>query len=152
MMLDQQPNISFQGCTNAYVYSREWACNQPPMTLAVSCGVGGIKHVAFVDTGATWSIVGGDLVQEFSDFLAPTGDSITLNSRHGSSTGEIHNLRLTLWGQNTSDFDISVKALVLPEWPGPPLVLGLRGCLEHFKWALDPGMNAGEQPRFYFGA
>jgi len=34
---------------------------------------------------------------------------------------------------------------VSPDWPGP-LVLGWKGCLERFRFALDPN-----EERFYFG-
>jgi hypothetical protein len=33
----------------------------------------------------------------------------------------------------------------VPDWPGPT-VLGWRGCLDRFRWAIDP-----DDEVFYFG-
>ena len=44
----------------------------------------------------------------------------------------------------------AVMAVWATRWPGP-LVLGSGGLFERVRFALDPGVNAGES-LFYFGA
>ena len=123
------------------------------VTVAVQCQ---IEHFeldcfAFLDTGAEWSMIGGDTAALLEAHLGPPIRSLTMSTRLGRVFGELHRVSITLLadpGQG-SDLTIESTSFVSEEWEGP-VVLGYRGFLERMRFALDPGIIPGEQI-FYFG-
>jgi hypothetical protein len=118
--------------------------------VGVHCRIHNFEEsdIALLDTGAQWSIIGGEVAQEFKDYPIEMRD-ITLKSRYGDITGNLIVANITLLADDGSDLSIESRILVSKDWPGP-VVLGFRGFLEKLRIALDPGIADGEQV-FYFG-
>lgn len=104
-----------------------------------------------MDTGAEWSVIGGDTAQILEDELDSPTVSFAMSTRLGRIHSSLHRINISLLaGENGGD-DLAVDSSVFvsKEWDGP-IVLGYRGFLERIRFALDPGVVAGEQ-MFYFG-
>lgn len=119
--------------------------------VAVSCRVEHLGvHRAMVDTGAQWSVIGGELAQALESAALETVGTMAMTTRLGTINGELCAVSITLVAQEGDDLAIEATALVAPDWTGPPVVLGHRGLLEKVRFALDPGVTQGDQ-WLYFG-
>jgi len=118
--------------------------------VGVHCRIDDFEEsdIALLDTGAQWSIAGGEVAQEFEDYPIEVRD-VTLKSRYGDITGNLVISRITLLADDGSDLSMESTIFISKDWPGP-IVLGFRGFLEKLRIALDPGIRDGEQV-FYFG-
>ena len=101
-----------------------------------------------MDTGANWSVVGGETAQEFAQHPIEC-PGIELRTGYGKIRGDLVRSRITLIADEGGDLSIETTIFVSEDWPGP-VVLGFRGFLEKLRIALDPGVRPGEQA-FYFG-
>ena len=121
------------------------------LTVAVPCRVVGLPFEiqALLDTGAAWSIIGGDLADLLVANLGPTGQTMILATRLGRIRGVLHEMDVTLVAERGDDLVVSASILVAPGWMGP-VVLGYQGFLERIRFALDPGVSA-EAAWFFFG-
>jgi len=124
------------------------------VSVAVKCLIGSLREsdYALLDTGAEWSVIGGDTALKIEDELsAPIGSS-SISTRFGTIDGSLHHVNITLMavGENSGEnLTVESTVFVSEEWEGP-IVLGYRGFLERIRFALDPGVIPGEQI-FYFG-
>ena len=111
-----------------------------------------VTDVALCDTGADWSVVGGDTAELLEEYLGPQNELISMNTRFGLLEGYLRNLEIHLLADPGMGADVKVEStvLVIKEWPGPT-VLGFHGFLEKLRFALDPGV-APDQEIIYFGA
>lgn len=71
-------------------------------------------------------------------------------TRIGTFEGRLHRLGVTLVADQGEELFVQSTVLVVPAWPGPP-VLGYRGFLERIRIGLDPG-GTHEGPRLFFGS
>jgi len=118
--------------------------------VGVQCRIHDFEEIdmALLDTGAEWSMIGGDIAQEFDNY--PTAiPNITIKTRYGEIEGRLVTSSITLVADVGRDLLMESTIFVSEEWPGP-IVLGFRGFLEKLRIALDPGVRDGEQ-LFYFG-
>ncbi len=123
-----------------------------PVTVAVRCRIESLgSDIALLDTGAEWSVIGGDTAILLDDRLGQPIASSRISSRLGLIEGFLHHVNITLLAEKNSGDDLTIEstAFVSEEWEGPT-VLGYRGFLERIRFALDPGVIPGEQI-FYFG-
>jgi hypothetical protein len=122
------------------------------LIVAARCRLGtlDVDDLALVDTGAHWSVIGGDLAELVSADLGPLGEPVKMSTRLGTINGHLRRLTITLVADNGSDLQVSGTVLVAPEWTGPT-VLGYRGFFERVRIALDPGTEVDDQ-MMYFGA
>lgn len=121
------------------------------LPLAVRCRIGTLDILALLDTGAEWSVIGGETAQIIDDELgAPTG-SISMSTRVGKIAGTLRRSDITLPAEKGYGDDLTIESTVFvsEEWDGP-MVLGFRGFLERIRFAVDPGAFPDEQ-LFYFG-
>lgn len=120
-------------------------------TVAVRCRFGSLasEDLALLDTGAQWSVVGGELADILEDDFHEPGPTLGMKTRFGTYQGRLHRLSIQLVADSGSSLDVDATALVLPSWPGPP-VLGYRGFMERMRLALDPGVHSTDQ-WLYFG-
>ncbi|MDM8541408.1 hypothetical protein QUF90_09990 [Desulfococcaceae bacterium HSG9] len=109
------------------------------------------SEIALLDTGAEWSVIGGETAILLEEQLGSPIESSRMSTRLGLIDGFLHHVNITLLaGQNSGDnLTVESTVFVSEEWEGP-LVLGYRGFLEKIRFALDPGVVPGEQI-FYFG-
>lgn len=118
------------------------------LTITIPCRLESLDADlrGFVDTGARWSIIPGDIAQEAGlDLEGPGLGRATIHTRLGSFNGHLERsvLRLpTDWGEPLL---VDATWLICPDWCGP-VVLGWTGCLDRFQWGIQP-----EEGRFYFG-
>ena len=110
-----------------------------------------MKVVALLDTGAAWSILGGDIAEVLSEQVGPAVEPITLDTRRGKMTGHLHRMMVSLLAEpgKGNDLQVDSTVMVAPDWDGPP-VLGFRGFLERLRFALDPGTHPRSEV-IYFG-
>ena len=69
---------------------------------------------------------------------------LRVHSRFGIIEGRVERIPLRLPAADGDSLTVEATWFISPQWPGPN-VLGWRGCLERFRFALDPG-----EDRFYF--
>jgi hypothetical protein len=123
------------------------------LPIAVKCRVGNLEEtdLALLDTGAEWSVIGGETAKILEDELDLPTESFTMSTRLGRISGSLYRINISLLANKNEGYNLTVESsiFVSKEWNGP-IVLGYRGFLERIRFALDPGVVPGEQ-RFYFG-
>lgn len=138
------------GCSIYLVSSRVGHWRLP---IAVKCRLGNLEatDLALLDTGAEWSVLGGETAKILEDDLSLPTESFTMSTRLGRISGSLYRINISLVAEENSGYDLTVESsiFVSNEWEGP-IVLGYRGFLERIRFALEPGVVSGEQ-RFYFG-
>lgn len=122
------------------------------LVVAARCRLGtlGIDDLALLDTGAQWTVIGGELAGLLADQASDLGETVVMSTRLGRITGHFHRMNVTLVADDGLDLEIGATVLFAPEWTGP-VVLGYRGLLERVRLALDPGISNDDQ-WMYFGA
>ena len=124
------------------------------LSVAVNCRLGNLEvtDIALCDTGAEWSVVGGDTAELLEEYFGPPIRSVPMDTRFGRLVGDLRNLDIHLLADPDMGAGVKVEStvLVIKEWPGPT-VLGFHGFLEKLRFALDPGV-APDQEIIYFGA
>jgi hypothetical protein len=121
--------------------------------VAVECRIGSGKepYLALLDTGAEWSVIGGETAKILEDELDTPIEKLTMSTRLGRINGSLHRINIILLAEQNSGYDLTIDSSVFvsKDWLGP-IVLGYRGFLERIRFAIDPGVAPGEQ-MFYFG-
>ncbi len=119
--------------------------------VAVKCRLGNLKEsdTALLDTGAEWSVIGGETVKILEDQLGLPIESLSMSTRFGRIDGALHRMVISLPAYSGDGLTVESTVFISEEWEGP-IVLGYRGFLERIRFALDPGIVADEQ-FFYFG-
>lgn len=128
------------------------------LIVAVSCRFGSLigEVQALLDTGAQWSIVGGDMAEALKEDAEAEHDgddeaqNVKYATRLGSFDGRLHRVSVTLVADEGEELLVQSTILVIPAWRGPP-VLGYRGFLERIRIGLDPGGPIAG-PRLFFGS
>lgn len=117
------------------------------ISLAITCRVEQMEEGrAFVDSGADWSIIPGDLALEAGlDISGPGLGRARIETRLGVFDGHFERATLFLSADQGEYLDVAVTWLVIPEWYGP-LTIGWTGGLDRFRWGIDP-----VEERFHFG-
>lgn len=123
------------------------------LPLAVRCRIGtmDLDYLALLDTGAEWSVIGGETAMILEDELGSPTESFSMSTRLGKIIGALYRINITLLAENNCGHDLTIESSVFvsEEWDGP-IVLGFRGFLERIRFAVDPGMVPDEQ-LFFFG-
>jgi hypothetical protein len=120
------------------------------LTVVVSCVIEGLPFEidALLDTGAAWSIVGGDLADRLEARLGAGGLTMIMSTRIGRVRGTLHERDVLLVAEHGESLSVSAQMLVAPGWDGP-VILGYQGLLERMRFALDPGVGP-EDAWFFF--
>jgi len=129
--------------------------NNHRIPVAVECRIDALdyKEYAFLDTGAEWTVIGGDIAKLLINEIDLSTDiETTMSTRLGKIDGWLNWINISLLAAPDSGNDLTFESRVFvsEEWAGPPIVLGYQGFLQHIRFALDPGIKMGEQ-FFYFG-
>lgn len=119
------------------------------LTLVVWCELGGGEEPlrAFLDSGAQWAMLPGDIAASVG--IDAQGEGLgrrTLHTRLGSFNGCLERHPITLTATEGENVTFDATWFVSDDWWGP-IVLGWNGCLDRVRFAVDP-----EDERFLFGA
>lgn len=137
---------------------RPWCCGWAPylvereqgksvLVVGAHCrvvGVGGTE-VALLDTGAQWSLIGGDLAELTKPVAEDLGYTLSMSTRFGTYQGRFYRVDVELIAETGNNLRVSATAMLMPDWPGPALVLGYRGLLERVRFGFDPGTSVDGQ-------
>jgi hypothetical protein len=120
-------------------------------TIAVRCFIADLplETQALLDTGAAWSIIGGDLADMLRLRLGEPGQTMILSTRLGRFRGDLHELDIVRPAEQGDSLTVTGSVLIAPGWTGP-VMIGYRGFLERLRFALDPG--AGPDDAWFFFA
>ncbi|MBW2060560.1 MAG: hypothetical protein JRI95_03235 [Deltaproteobacteria bacterium] len=139
--------------TGAAQYFFNYKHGPSRLLVAVQCRLGNLpeRELALLDTGAEWSVIGGEIAELLEDQLGSAVGSLEMTTRHGLLKGDLYTLNISLlakpdWG---CDLEVEGRVFISHEWPGP-VVLGYCGFLEQLRFGLDPGVAPGNQI-IYFG-
>jgi hypothetical protein len=139
-----------RGCASFFMSYQIGFWNLP---VAVKCRVGSLEatDLALLDTGAEWSVIGGEVAEILKDEIGLPTESFSISTRLGKISGSLHRIPISLLAEQNSGDDLTVESSVFvsDEW-NRPIILGYRGFLERIRFALDPGVVPDEQT-FYFG-
>jgi hypothetical protein len=112
------------------------------------------ETTGFVDTGGVYLLLSPEVADHLGlrpDDGIPTAPLMFRNNR---VSGTLHRVSLTLPADQGDDLTIEVRAFApqltpFQEWPNDfPCILGLMGCLERLRFAVDPTNDIGV---FHFG-
>ena len=109
----------------------------------------GRRTQAMLDTGAPYLICAPNLADRLGLDAAASIAPIQLLIRGVAVAGALHRLNLTIRAEQGNELTIDATAFVpnagIP-WPAIPSIVGLEGCLERVRFALDTSTDT-----FYFG-
>jgi hypothetical protein len=129
-----------------YAMGREEPVWPAPLTTAVRCRFEGVDQEtswALFDTGAQWSMIGGDEARRLHGLVGAGGTPMTMATRLGRFDGTLERLRVAFVAEIGADLELEASALLAPDWTGPP-VIGMRGLLEYVGFELNPEINGDE--------
>ena len=106
------------------------------------------QYLALLDTGAQYSVIGGEYAELVASQVHKTGGCLTMQTRLGKVEGDLCRMTITLIADDGDDLSVDSTVLLCPEWDGP-LVFGYMGLLDRLRIALDPCGDGGDW--FYFG-
>jgi hypothetical protein len=118
------------------------------LVVAVECRLEGLANsvIALLDTGAEWSLLPTNVAQDLgftSDYDEPAEE---YNVRGGMLTGRRVRLLTSSPATEGDELTLDASWFVADNWFGP-IVIGWSGCLEGFRFALDP---TPDHEHFYF--
>lgn len=115
--------------------------------IVIKVGVGVIETEAIVDTGGLFFICDAGILALGECELGAALEKHRLNVRGYVFDGNLYRMPITLLAQVGESIPFEATTFV-PRgfWPFPSF-LGLQGCLEFIRFAVDPAANM-----FYFGA
>jgi len=118
--------------------------------LLIEVEIQGQRTLAMVDTGAPYVICDPSIARRIGVDPEAALIKTRLFIRGYWVNGGIHRLDVTLRAAEGEQLTISTTAFVPDlendQWPGLPCVIGLEGCLEWIRFAVDTVNN-----NFYFG-
>ena len=152
LLKENSKNILWSTGYSSFFISHQ--LNSWRLPVAVNCRLGNLESsdIALLDTGAEWSVIGGETAEILEDQLVHPIKLFKMSTRKGSISGSLYRIDISLLAEQNSGNDLTVESSVFvsEEWDGP-IVLGYLGFLERIRFAIDPGMSVGEQ-LFYFGS
>ncbi len=123
------------------------------LVVAARCRITGVGNVelALLDTGAQWSLIGGDLAELARPHASDIDAGPLYATRFGTFQTEMCRLEIELVADEGLDLIVDATVLIATDWTGPP-VIGYRGLLERVRLGLDPGTGDADQWLCFGGA
>lgn len=150
MLLQFENQEPFASGVTPYAY-RPATDEEKTPRIVIILQLGGIETTAFVDTGGVYAICSPEFTQLLN--LDPRdGFPSRVRSSRWNYPGNLHRVPITFISESGEDLTIEVTAFFpdlqfSSEWPEDfPCILGLYGCLERLRFAVDPSNEM-----FYFG-
>ena len=110
-----------------------------------------VSALAILDTGAPYVVCTPDIAKAIGIQNDPGRENKKLLIRGITIVGQLHRLRLAFIASEGQSLDVSATVFI-PDvtadesWGDLPSFIGLTGCLERMRFAVDPN-----EDRFYFG-
>jgi hypothetical protein len=119
--------------------------------LIISISIGGFQTQAVVDTGGVYLVCDPEIADLLGLSPVTSLGYDTLIIRGYKYEGWLQRMPIEILANQGESLQLDVTTFFPALAPGQtwlfPSFLGLQGCLEFFRFAVDPGENA-----FYFGA
>lgn len=119
--------------------------------LLIPVSVEGIFIRAVVDTGGVYLVIEPSIAEELELNPQNAIDTDTLTIRDRKVPGYLYRVNLQIQAEEGEDLLQEVTAFIpsmtIEDWGEIPTFLGLTGCLEFLKFAVDPAEN-----QFYFAS
>jgi hypothetical protein len=141
--------LSFTQIYNGRAYYRTFQRYGPHrLVVAVECRLDGLPSsiVALLDTGAEWSLLPTDVARVLGyseEYDEPVEE---YSVRGGVLTGRRARILTSFPATEGDELTLDASWFIADNWFGP-IVIGWSGCLEGFRFALDP--TPGHE-HFYF--
>jgi len=116
--------------------------------IFITIAIEGQQTQAVLDTGGVYLICDPELAEFLDLDPAAALDKITIRVRGTAYRGSLYRVQVSIPAQEGKSVLFEATAFVPdpePSWP-LPTYLGWHGCLERFRFAVDP-----TQDMFYFG-
>ena len=138
-----------------------WSCGAAPLlldhvfssrtfTMMARCTLAGeLDLEAFLDTGCSLSILGGEVGDFIEPLLGEAEETRQLSTRIGVFGGSVYSCPVVLLAERGRACSFDARLLVAREWPGP-VVLGYPAALDRIRLAFDPGTSPAAA-QLYFG-
>jgi len=118
--------------------------------ILVAIWIGDSQTQAVVDTGGVYLVCDPGIPDLLDLDPSASIGVATLLIRGHEYVGHLHRLTITLPAEEGESLELDVTAFIPRLDPGQewhfPSFLGLQGCLEFLRFAVDPGVNV-----FHFG-
>jgi hypothetical protein len=114
--------------------------------------IGNLEVLAFVDTGGVYLLCSPEIAWQLRLYPEDSLGALQMLFRGVSYFGHLHRIPLTFLPHEGALLTVEVTAFVPQqhagdEWPSEfPCILGMSGCLERLRFAIDPFTDT-----FYFG-
>jgi len=149
MLLMFQDGRSFAQGACDYLY-RPVTPGETTPRIIVEVLIEGIQAQAILDTGGAYLVCDPQIADVLNLDPADALETDKLNIRGVAVSGSIHRVLLTLLAREGQSIQLEVTAFV-PHTPpylqwDLPSFMGLSGCLERLRFAVDPATDT-----FYFG-
>jgi len=119
--------------------------------ILVQVEIEGFSTTAVIDTGGVYLIANPEIAQSLPFDPEQAISECTLSIRGVSFSGRLHRGVMTIDAENGNSLQQEVTIFVPnateEEWGELPTFLGLTGCLEFLRFAVDPQLE-----RFYFAS
>jgi len=141
--------VSFaQRFTGKSSYYPDYRKGQHVLVVSVTCSGENLAGPfrALLDTASQWCVLSPQTAENLGLPMEPDALLLPLMTRFGRIQGRLERLQTTLVAEEGDDLEFEATWFVSEDWPGP-MVIGWKGGLERFRFALNPGEEI-----FYFGA
>ena len=136
--------------TYSYGPAHEW---EQTSRILVPVEIGGVSVIAVVDTGAPYVVCPPQVATQ-AGLQSAQDDPVVALGWHGDHTGYLFRRPIRLRAEAGEDAIVEATIFVpdassAPAWEAGrrPFILGMGGCLERMRFAVDPGSDT-----FYFAA
>lgn len=136
-----------QGYQGWLYFETRYPWENHELLVMVPCRIAGPTRAtpALFDPGSEWCVLSVPMAQRLELLDSPSDIIVSLHSRLGRIDGWLERLSVEFAAEEGTPLSVQATWFVSPDWPGPT-VLGWSGCLERFRFALDPS-----ESRFFFG-
>jgi hypothetical protein len=117
--------------------------------ILVQVSIGSVSTIAIVDTAAPFPVCSPDIARLIPASTLEWIEPFTLLTQFGNFTGGLYRMPITFPATEGDHLEVDATVFIPQSaegWPNLPSYIGLTGCLERIRFALDPAANL-----IYFG-
>lgn len=157
MLYSFNPPNRYQGwsCGRAEFIHQYRGAESHRYIVAVRCRLGNQaeEYFAMLDTAADRSIIAPDIAEMLDSDVGEAAGVVNFSSRFGVTQAPLRGIAITLLADQGHGENITIHSTCAfpSDWPGPKIVLGFSGFLEHIRFALEPSQGAEARSMIYFG-